>query len=124
MKCRLLVQDFEVSVHLGCSAEEQKYSQPVRFNFEIDYQSEIKGRLSDRLEEATDYVQLTSLIKSEAQKKNYQLIEHLNHQVFEVLIQYLKGQSLKGDLKLSVHKLRVPVENLRGGVIFTCQTSI
>lgn len=124
MKSKMVIQDFEVAVHLGCSPEEQKYLQPVRFNFEIQFQVELKAMQTDRITDAVDYTLLTALMKSEAQKKNYQLIEHLNHEVFGALIKHLQGVSLKADLRLGVHKVRVPIEGLKSGVLFTCEASI
>lgn len=79
---------------------------------------------TDRIDDALDYVQLTALIKSEAQKKHYHLIEHMNHEVFEALLKYLRSRSLKADLRLSLHKVRVPIESLKNGVVFTCEASI
>ncbi len=124
MNSVLYIKDFEVTVHLGCSAEEQTHGQPVRFSFEINYQTDVKGCVTDQLQDATDYVKLAELIKSVAQNKKYHLIEHLNQCVLKTLSQDLAGSGLKAKLKLSVHKLRVPVENLQGGVFFTCETSI
>lgn len=120
----MVIQDFEVAVHLGCSPEEQKYLQPVRFNFEIQFQGEVKAMQTDRISDAVDYTLLTALMKSEAQKKKYHLIEHLNHEVFAALIKHLQSLSLKADLRLGVHKVRVPIESLKNGVLFTCEASI
>lgn len=123
MKSKMVIQDFEVAVHLGCSPEEQKYLQPVRFSFEIRFQGEVKAMQTDRIADAVDYTKLTALMKSEAQKKNYHLIEHLNHEVLSALVKHLQGLSLKADLCLGVHKVRVPIESLKSGVLFTCEAS-
>lgn len=107
-------------VHLGCSAEEQKYLQPVNFNFEIQYKEEPLGCSSDNLADATDYVELTDIIKRISQQKKYHLIEHLGYEVFKNIIVLLKAQNLKAQIKLSVAKIKVPVENLKNGVIYSC----
>ena len=120
----MVIQDFEVTVHLGCSPKEQKYLQPVRFSFEIQFQREVKAMQTDHIGDAVDYTALTALMKSEAQKKYYHLIEHLNHEVMGVLTRHLQSLSLKADLRLSVHKVRVPIESLKNGVVFTCEASI
>lgn len=120
----MVIQDFEVAVHLGCSPEEQKYLQPVRFSFEIKFQGEVKAMQTDSLNDAVDYTFLTALMKSEAKKKNYHLIEHLNQEVMGVLTQHLQSLALKADLSLTVHKVRVPIESLKNGVLFTCEASI
>ena len=95
MKSKMVIQDFEVAVHLGCSPEEQKYLQPVRFSFEIEFQGEVKAMQTDRISDAIDYTVLTALIKTEALKKNYHLIEHLNHEVMGVLTKHLQSLALK-----------------------------
>jgi dihydroneopterin aldolase len=124
MKSKMVIQDFEVAVHLGCSPEEQKYLQPVRFDFEIQFQSEVKAMRTDSIIDAVDYTKLTTLMKSEAKKKNYHLVEHLNHEVLSALVKHLQSLPLKADLRLSVHKVRVPIESLKNGVRFTCEASI
>ena len=108
-------------MHLGCLAEEQKHAQPVHFSFEIIYSSNLLGSQTDQIEHAIDYVHLIEIMKFQAQKKNYKLIEHLNHEVFSELVQHLQKCKILAEIKLTVRKLRVPVENLRNGVEFSCQ---
>lgn len=124
MKSTLTVNSYEVWVHLGCDSEEQKYAQPVHFNFVIDYALDCKGMTSDKLADALDYVALTSLIKSVAMSKPYHLIEHLNYSVFLKVREYLKSKSISGLMKLSVKKIRVPVEHLTDGVTFSCEEQL
>lgn len=121
---KLKIQGYEVMVHLGTSEEERKYLQPVRFDFEIQYDHNVQGAHTDMLNEATDYVELAGIIKKTSKKKKYQLIEHLNQQVFEALLDYLRIQGVMGQMTLSVNKIKVPVENLKNGVVFTCSTKL
>lgn len=120
----LRLLEYEVPIHLGCSAEEQKYLQPVRFNLEIDFANTVKGSLTDNLEEAVDYLALTEIIKNVSKKKPYHLIEHLNYQVFEALTGFLHRKSVKGKLTLSVRKVQVPIENLKDGAVFICSEQL
>ena len=120
MKHQLRIQDYQVMVHLGCSAEERKYLQPINFIFEINYTGDLLGASSDKLEDASDYVEITNIIKYEAQKKQFQLVENLGFEVFKVLIEYLKNKNLKAQLIFSVKKINVPIENLKNGVIYSC----
>ena len=120
VKHQLLIQDYEVMVHLGCTAEEQKYLQPVRFNFEIEYQQELQGCSTDKLADVTDYVALTTIMKNRATQKNFNLIEHMGYEVFKSLVEYLQKQSLKARVKISAKKVNVPIENLKNGVIYSC----
>ncbi len=124
MKQKLVIQDFEVWVHLGCDTEEQKFAQPVHFNVEFNFENAVLGAQTDRLEDSVDYVKITSILKMISTEKNYSLIEHLNHRVFSGVVEYLKSKKIAAELKLSVKKIRVPVENLKNGVVFSCETKL
>ena len=124
MKHQLLIQDYEVMVHLGTAVEERKYLQPARFTFEIDFQHELLGASTDQLQDAVDYVAITGIIKATATQKKYQLIEHLGFEVFKNLVSHLQKQNLKAHLKLSARKVHVPIENLKNGVIYSCSHAL
>jgi dihydroneopterin aldolase len=118
------VQDYEVWVHLGCTSDEQRFTQPVHFSVEIDFQKPMQAVNTDQLSDAIDYVTLTEIIKEVADHKFYHLVEHLCYDVTVKISDFLKGKLVRGQLKVHMHKIRVPVENLRNGVIFTCSTSL
>ena len=120
----LKIQEFEVWVHLGCSIEEQKMTQPVHFSLDIYLNSPILGATTDNLEDTIDYVRLTEIMKTQASKKNYKLIEHLGLETLNQLCAYLKSKNTFGKLVLSTKKIRVPVENLKNGVVFVCETQL
>ncbi|MBC7466741.1 MAG: FolB domain-containing protein [Bdellovibrio sp.] len=124
MKQTLKIKDFEVWVHLGCAIEEQKHSQPVEFTLNIEFSKNLAGYHTDSLHDAVDYVRLTEVMKSVASRKNYKLIEHLNYEVFTALIADIKTKDVSGEIALTIRKVRVPVENLRSGVEFTCQQTL
>lgn len=124
MKQKLSIQEYEVWVNLGCSSEEQKHTQPVLFNLDIDFSQNVLGCKSDLLDDAIDYVKLTSILKMIATGKSYQLIEHLNQQALNGVVEYLKSKNVGGNVRLAVKKVRVPVDNLRSGVVFSCETSL
>lgn len=124
MKQTLKIKDFEVWVHLGCAIEEQKHSQPVEFTLNIEFSKNLAGYHTDSLHDAVDYVRLTEVMKTVASSKNYKLIEHLNHEVFKALIADIKTKDVSGEIALTIRKVRVPVENLRSGVEFTCQQTL
>jgi|GEM_PF-6215454 len=136
LRQKLQIQDFEVWVHLGCDAEEQKYLQPVHYNFEISYETSYESPLlacqTDKLNDAIDYVKITSILKKISLEKKYNLIEHLNQQVFNGVLRYLmenlaeqiKLKNLQAEIKLTVKKIRVPIENLRNGVVFSCEAKL
>ncbi len=121
-KQTLKLQDYEVWVHLGCTADEQAFTQPIHFSVEIEFDQPVVGCETDRLADSVDYVELTMLIKSQSMKGPFHLIEHLTYRVFKSLIAYLKIKQTTGRLIVQAKKIRVPVENLRHGVVFTCET--
>ena len=120
----LSIQDFQVAVSLGCSPLEQSGHQPVLFTCEISFAGPQKFELSDQLKDAIDYVQVCEALKKSAVSKSYNLIEHLGHEAINEVINYLKAShaNVHGTIKLKSVKLRPPVENLLGGVSWTCQS--
>lgn len=123
-KQKLIIQDYEVWVHLGCTAEEQSFTQPVHFTIQITFSQNLPGGETDKLNDAIDYVELTALIKTQAMKGPFQLIERLNAQVFETLFHFLKLKKISGNLSVQIKKIRVPIENLRNGVVFVCEATL
>lgn len=124
MKQTLRIHDFESQVHLGLGADEQESKQPVQFTLEIFFLDPVAAAESDEILETLDYVELTQIISAVSAHKQYHLIEHLNQQVMFDLMQYLKAKRIKGKISLTVKKLRVPIENLRSGVSFTCEIEL
>lgn len=120
----MLIQDFEVWVRLGCDTEEQKFTQPVHFNLEICFDTPVVGCQTDNLEDAIDYVKLASILKMISTEKVFSLIEHLNQLCFSGIAEYLKSRHVEAEIKLSVRKIRVPIDNLRNGVVFSCETKL
>ncbi|MBC7742847.1 MAG: dihydroneopterin aldolase [Bdellovibrionaceae bacterium] len=124
IKQTLRIQDYEVWVHLGCTADEQAFTQPVHFTVELHFNQNVLGGQTDQLTDAIDYVELMALIKAQAMKGPFHLIERLNELVFNNLYQFLKLQKVTGTLKVEIKKIRVPVENLRNGVVFKCEATL
>ena len=124
MKQKLLIQDFEVMVNLGSTPEEQLAKQPVHFTLTVSFERPVAACDSDQLHDTVDYVELTQIMTAVATIKNYFLIEHLNQQVLEDLLSYLRNKQLKGIVSLAVKKILVPIENLRNGVVFSCEITL
>lgn len=124
IKQSMKVQDFEVWVHLGCTRDEQEFTQPVHFTVAIDFHQSLKAVNSDDLKDTVDYVVITNLIKQVAHQKFYHLVEHLCYDVTLKLADFLKEKHIQGNLAVHMRKIRVPVENLRNGVVFTCETNL
>lgn len=116
--------DYEIWVHLGCDSEEQKHPQPVIFNLVLDFADEVAACRTDELRDAVDYTDIAATLKAAASAKVYRLVEHLNHQALEAVAGRLRAGGVRGTLRLSVRKLRVPIEHLRNGVVFSCEIKL
>ncbi len=119
----LHLSKYEVWVSLGCSLEEQKNIQPVHFDIEIYFNMTVKGAYTDSIDEAVDYVLLTQEIKKISESQSFNLIENLTYLVHQKLLKILNQKGYQGQLKVTGKKLRPPVQNLQGGVSFSCQSS-
>ena len=115
------IKNFEVWVSLGCTTEEQSLPQPVRFNIAILFISKVLAEESDRLQDSLDYVTLTNVIRSEAEKKSYRMVEHLGWSVAVALKNEIGGRYNGGTIRVGTHKLRAPVKNLHDGVEWSCK---
>lgn len=118
------IKNFEVWVSLGCTKEEQSLAQPVRFNIEILFASKVLAEGTDELKDSLDYVALTDTIRLAAEKKSYQMVEHLGFSVAEALRKQINGQYTGSTLIVRTHKLRAPVKNLHDGVEWSCQLTL
>jgi len=115
------IKNFEVWVSLGCTLAEQSLNQPVLFNIEILFNSKVLAESTDQLRDSLDYVELTEIIKKTAEKKSYNMIEHLGFSVTEALQKKISGQYPGSTLIVRSAKIRAPVKNLHDGVEWTCQ---
>ena len=120
----LNIKDYEVWVSLGCSKAEQSLKQPIIFNVEVKFTSIITGETTDQLSDAVDYVMLTNILKKSAESKSYQLIEHMCFEATEKISEYLILKKIKGQLQVTLLKLRAPVAHLKSGVSWTCQRQL
>lgn len=119
----LKIKDYEVEVCLGCSDEERKNPQKVLFNIEISFNQRMIAEETDRLQDSIDYVHLTEIVKDISAQKSYHMIEHLCSSVAAGIKNNLKGQ-YQGDLCIQLHKIQVPIENLHGGVQWSCKINL
>lgn len=124
MSSIMKINTYEAWVRLGCLPDEQAYVQPVHFDVEIVFDQAVAAEQTDQINDAVDYVRLTEIIHQTATAKPYHLVEHMCSQVMNKLIVYLFDKRIKGHIKVSLTKLRVPVAHLQAGVTWTCQKDI
>ena len=114
-RIRLRLVDLRLPIHLGCTLAEQEIPQEVSFSFEICF-SEMPGACrTDRLEDTVCYGRLSEVVRTYCAGRRFQTVEKLAHECYETL----KPEMIPtASLSLSVHKLKPPVDSLKGGVFF------
>lgn len=83
--CNLLISDLRLWVHLGYSVEERLYPQSVSINVDFIFKSPPLGLMTDRLEDTVCYLEIVQNIQSLAQSKQFNLIEHLPHDIYRAI---------------------------------------
>jgi dihydroneopterin aldolase len=112
----LKISDLTLSVHLGCTPEEQSKKQEVRISFQIKLGQLPGACLSDSLSETVCYATLIESIKR-AVDSHYKL--NTVERLAQISFQNLKEQLPKDSrLFLSIHKANPPIDFLKGGVHF------
>lgn len=93
--------------------------QEVRVSVELRFAKAPKAVTTDELTDSVCYAQISEGIraKCEAQGMEYRLIERMAYDIYDV-VREIAGSGTK--IGVIVHKVRPPVENLRGGSVFCC----
>jgi dihydroneopterin aldolase len=114
-KSSMVVRDLSCGVKLGCSSEERRSPQEVRVSVGFEFAESPGACLSDDLSETICYDQASRLIRQTCDEREYQTIEFLARKLFETL---KTGLSQSTKLYVEVHKVKPPIDNLLGGVVF------
>jgi dihydroneopterin aldolase len=124
MQCNLLISDLRLWVHLGCSAEEKFHSQLVSVNIDFTFKSSPLGLTTDRLEDTICYLEVVQSIQSLVQSKQFNLIEHLTHDIYRAINNLLvQKKHIISSIRVTTDKVAPPVPGVHGGVLFTyCNT--
>ncbi len=118
--CNLLISDLRLWVHLGYSAEEKYHSQLVSIDVDFIFKSPPLGLMTDRLEDTVCYLEIVQNIQSLVQSKQFNLIEHLTHDIYRAINNLLvQKKHTISSIRVSTHKAAPPVPNAHGGVFFT-----
>ena len=115
MIAELEIQAYRSWVRLGCSVEERAFPQEVELSLGITFRELPGGMKSDRLEQTLCYAEICQDMDAVCRKGEYALVERLADELIE-RIRARTGR--QAGLDLRVHKLRPPIEGLRGGVVF------
>lgn len=122
MSC-LKIKDYQAWVHLGCSKEEQTFVQPVLLNISFSFFDKVEAETTDELSHSIDYVEIVKIVDQTCAAKPFNMIEHLAKSITENIAKSLQ-KHYRGDLEVSVLKVRVPVKNIQSGVEWTCTLKI
>ena len=112
----LEIRQLVLQVHLGCSREERFNAQDVAFSAKFQFASLPLGAETDEIADSLCYAEVSAIILAAVTGREFKLIEHLGHVIFEKL-KLLACVDVR--MELHVHKLHPPVANLRGGSVFT-----
>ncbi|MDR2831623.1 MAG: dihydroneopterin aldolase [Rickettsiales bacterium] len=118
--CNLLISDLRVWVHLGCSAEERFHPQLVSINIDFTFKNPPLGLITDRLEDTVCYLEIVQSTQSLVQSKQFNLIEHLTHDIYITINNLLiQKKHIISSIRVTTHKVAPPVPDVHGGVCFT-----
>ncbi|MCA7010212.1 dihydroneopterin aldolase [Wolbachia endosymbiont of Tribolium confusum] len=118
--CNLLISDLRLWVHLGCSAEEKFSSQLVSIDVDFTFKSPPSGLTTDQLKDTICYLEVVQNIQSLVQGKQFNLIEHLTHEIYRAINNILlRKKHIISSVKVTTHKTAPPVPGVHGGVFFT-----
>ena len=107
-------------VRLGCSDQEKFNPQLLSLNVELYFKALPEGATSDRLEDTVCYSDLVQNVKSFCRNRQFNLIEHLTAEIYQVVKDSLKQhRSLVTFIGVTGHKMSPPVPDIHGGVTFT-----
>ncbi|WP_225537088.1 dihydroneopterin aldolase [Wolbachia endosymbiont of Mansonella ozzardi] len=84
--CTLLIQDLQLWVHLGCSAEDKFHSQLVNINVDFTFKFPSVGFINDRLKDTIYLLSGSSAEYTTAcSKQQFNLIEYFTCDVYIII---------------------------------------
>lgn len=111
---QITLQGLELNVSLGWSSKERKTEQPVTLDVRIDFLEPPVACLTDELKDTHCYAVLIEQIKSSIATKNFRLIEHLGHEIYQTIKNFLSPET-----KVTISITKKPlITHLNGGVVF------
>ncbi|WP_264704074.1 dihydroneopterin aldolase [Wolbachia endosymbiont (group A) of Volucella inflata] len=118
--CNLLISDLRLWVHLGYSAEEKYHSQLVSIDVDFIFKFPPLGLTTDQLKDTVCYLEIVQNIQSLVQNKQFNLIEHLTHDIYRIINDLLlQKKHIISSVRVTTYKVAPPVPNVHGGVFFT-----
>ncbi len=109
---QLNIIDYELSVHIGISAQEREMKQKVFVSIMINFKSLPRATITDNVNDTLCYHNICYKLKL-LNDKVFSTIEYLCHQVYNLLYEIIEPNYFQ----FEVRKFPV-IENLKGGVKF------
>ena len=113
--CSLEIRELRLAVRLGCTAAERAVPQEVRASLVLRFDSPPRVCLTDRLEDTVCYAEIAEILTKKVRDREYQLVEKLGYELHSEL---LRRWPELGWAEIAMHKVRPPVPELQGGVVF------
>lgn len=85
LSSKLLIKEFILYIKLGVSAVERKTPQKVEINLTIKFPTLPKACVTDDINDTICYHKLTDAIHEYCQSREFNLIEHLGHQIYQLI---------------------------------------
>lgn len=116
MKSSIVLHGLELSVLLGWGTAERSQEQCVVVDIHIQFHTLPRACVTDDLADTFCYDAFVSEIKKRVAAREFRLIEHLGHDLYQLCREHLPKDALvtiRGTKK-------PPIANLTGGVSFCC----
>jgi dihydroneopterin aldolase len=107
------ISEVSLQVHLGVSETERAVAQEVRLSMDLYWAEAPVACQTDKIEDALCYATLIASCQDIVENTSFATIEHLAHRFYQRLREVVPP-TVRPVLRL--HKVRPPVEGLRGGV--------
>lgn len=83
IKTRIVLHKLELSIHLGWPESERLLKQNVMVDIDIHFSEPPRACLTDQLEDTYSYETLSNAIKEKITSRQFRLIEHLGHEIYQ-----------------------------------------
>ena len=113
-KKKVIIKNLILNIFVGIHNFEKKKKQRVRFNIEIDTDSNLKPDNKD-LSTILNYEEVINNIKTQVKKKHYELLEDLAENIFRTIFQNRIAKSIN----LRIEKLDIIKNSESVGIEFS-----
>ena len=113
----LEIKSFCLPVCIGNTLEERKTPQEIQIDIKIGFLKPPSSEKNDNLKDVFCYKAVCERINCLTANKHFFLIEKL---AGDILSELKKCCSNEFRIQVCVHKIQAPVQNLKGGVSYTC----